>query len=230
MKSSSYTLVEIIISLVIIGILMTFGVPLYLNVIENSRAQICESNLKALRTALDIYVMEHDKFPASLSLLPQEYIREAYKRQMKEKGAWQIELAYFILQGREKGVAYAHEGGIIPNANFLKNDIAKGNLNIITCPMDREGTPAQGGYSYGVNGALADMSYADYKALAGSTPLIADCDSATFTGPGQFAARHKRYRIYPRYYYQVITKDGTLLTNLYETVQDISPVFLSGYH
>jgi prepilin-type N-terminal cleavage/methylation domain-containing protein len=211
MKNRSFTLVEIMVSLVIIGILVTFGVPLYMNVVENSKAKICESNLKALRTALDIYAMEHDSFPASLSLLPRKYIREAYKRQMKEKGAWQIELAYFILQWREQGTAYA-------NYQFLRDDIAKGNLSIITCP---KGTDPSSGISYGVNkDALEGKSYLYYKnTLAGSTPIVADCDSATFTGTGDFAyMRHKRYKVYPYFsympYYQAITKDGTLLTNL----------------
>jgi prepilin-type N-terminal cleavage/methylation domain-containing protein len=213
MKHRSFTLIEVVISLVIVSILITVGMPLYMNVIENSKARVCESNLKALRTALDIYAMEHDQFPASLSLLPRKYIREAYKRQMEEKDAWQIELAYFILRWREQGTAYA--------SYFLKDEIAKGNLNIITCPMDSSGTPASGGYSYGVNVLLTDITYADYKALAGNTPIVADCDSATFTGPSEFAyMRHKRYRIYPGIlypmpYYQAITKDGTLLTNLY---------------
>lgn len=215
MGKRSFTIVEIIVSLVIIGILATFGVPFYLNIIENSKAKICESNLQALRTALDLYAMEHDKFPASLSMLPHRYIREAYKRRSKEKDFWQVELAYFILRMKQQGVVYA-------SGNFLKDEIAKNNLNIITCPMDHEGLPpASGGYSYGVNASFADMSYADYKALPGDTPLVADCENAVFNGPGEFAyMRHKKYRIYssmayPMQYYQAVTKDGTIITNLY---------------
>jgi hypothetical protein len=159
--------------------------------------------------------MEHDQFPASLSALPQEYIREAYKRLLEGKDGWQLELAYCIAGWRHSGYVYAQSGG-----QFLKDRVAKGNLSIVTCPVDHEGTPAGGGYSYGVNSVLVDMSYADFKALDGDTPILVDCDSAVFTNMGDYAyMRHKRYRVYsffptPYPYYQGINKDGTLFRNL----------------
>jgi len=205
MAKQGFTLVEIVVVVVIVGILTTIGFPVYHNIVENSKAKVCETNLKTLQTALDIYALDNDTMPASLSLLPQKYIRMAYKQVLSGKDAWKIKLAFIIEDLNEYGIAYAA---------FLKDDIARGNITLVTCPMDLTG-PSQGGISYGVNASLANMSSIDYRKLPPATVLIGDSDSATFSGVDGLARRHKQYGIFSNQpYYQAVTKEGSLATNL----------------
>lgn len=185
MRKNAFTLTEIIIVLVVMGILATIGIPAYQNVIEDADAKVCETKLKADAIALEIYITEHDKMPASLSQLPQEEIKLAYERLLKQKDAWKIKLAYFIVGLREKGMAYA--------ASFL-NTLARGNIEMITCPRDSSVDPDHG--SYGINSILMNMTSQQYRQLSANTFLIGDCDTSTFTDSTQLAERHKHAGIF----------------------------------
>lgn len=198
MRKKSFTLLEIMIVVVVMVVLATMAIPAYQGVVEKAKAKICETNLKALEVSLDIYAMEHDTMPASLSELPQEYIKLAYSRILRQKDAWKIKLAYFISGVEKRGMVYAA---------FLRDDIAKGDIGLISCPKDHT-PPAQGGISYGFNSILAKMSARDYQNLPDATLLIGDCDGATFTNPSDLAeTRHKEIKIlFPKTYAQSISK------------------------
>jgi len=166
---------EIIIALVIVGILATLGIPAYQNAIEGSRARVCETNLRALKTSLDIYAMDHDTMPGSLGALPQEYINKAYAQVMQRPDAWKTKLANAILDWSERGLAYAY-----PNFLFI---LAQRNIGMITCPgaeyRPREGTGLDEilSPSYGLNPVLKLMNSTTYRKLPARTILISDCDA-----------------------------------------------------
>lgn len=180
MKLRGFTMTEILIVIVIIGILATIGIPSYQGLIANANAKVCQNNLKALANALDTYAMEHDVMPGDLSELPSGYIEKAYARILQEKGAWKIKLAYFIVGLRDRGLAYAG----------LLEDIARGNINLITCPADSD-PPARGGRSYGINSRVRNLSAQDYRNLAGDTLIVGDCNSAEFQNERQLALVHR---------------------------------------
>jgi type II secretory pathway pseudopilin PulG len=72
-----FTLVDIVISLIILGILATLGLPLYNNAIENAKAKACEMNLKVLLGALEAYSLERE----IIYLLPWgSCVRKIYKK------------------------------------------------------------------------------------------------------------------------------------------------------
>lgn len=205
MIKKGFTLVEVVIVVVVVGVLATIGFPVYQNIVGGAKAKVCETNLKALQTALDLYAINNDSIPASLSMIPREYIREAYNRVLNNSDSWKIKIAFIITDWKERGLAHA---------SFLAQEIAKGNISIITCPID-EDPPSEGGISYGMNSALADMSSDDYRALGGGMPVIADCESDIFDSPDDFAQRHKRYNfVSPVSYYQAVTKSGVVVNNL----------------
>lgn len=181
MGRRSFTLMEIMISTVVMGILITLGFPIYQGFIENSKGKVCETNLKALKSAMDIYAMEYDTMPGSLSELPPKYIGRAYARLMSEPDAWKVKLAYFMVEQEKKGFVYAE--------TFITR-LTKGNISLITCPKDKT-PPAEGGVSYGFNAQLANMSSKAYRALASDVALIADSDQATFTSDDNYAYRHQ---------------------------------------
>ncbi|MFA5362457.1 MAG: prepilin-type N-terminal cleavage/methylation domain-containing protein [Candidatus Omnitrophota bacterium] len=199
MKSKGFSLMEIMAALVVIGILTTMGIPAYRNFVEESKAKVCDTNLKALQTALEIYAIDNDVLPASLSQLQGKYIREAFNKIMNRPGAWKIEFAYILTGWREYGIAHAE---------FLKDEIAKGNIGLITCPKDFT-NPSSGGISYGLNAVLAEITLGDYKTIPADAVLIADCDGPVFNGVGDLSKRHFLYQGLARgEYAQIVTKKG----------------------
>ncbi len=184
MRKAAFVLMEIMVALVAIGILITLGFPVYQNIVEDSKAKVCDANLKALQNSLNVYAMEHDTMPASLSQIPQEYIKKAYAGILKEKGAWKIKLAHFVISLDKRGLAYAA---------FLKDDIARGDTKLITCPRDTNPSPTHG--SYGVNSALTNISSQDYQNLSAGTLMVGDCVNATFSSAAELTERHRHFTI-----------------------------------
>ncbi len=180
MKNKAFTLIEIMVVCVVIVILATISIPTYQTIVEKAHATTCETNLNILKSALDVYIMEHDTMPASLSRIPSEYIDDAYAKLLGQKGSWRIKLARFILDLNKKNFAYA----------ALIDTLGGGNIRIITCPNDST-SPEAGGVSYGINNSLAGMKYRDYKNLSGDILLIGDCETAAFTNASDLSSRHK---------------------------------------
>ncbi len=196
MKDKAFTLIEIMVVCVVIVILATISIPTYQTIVEKAHATTCETNLNILKSALDVYIMDHDTMPASLSLIPSEYINDAYAQLLRQKGAWRIKLARFVLDLNKKNFAYA----------ALIDTIGGGNVKIITCPNDPT-SPEAGGVSYGINNSLAGMKYRDYKNLAGDILLIGDCETAAFTNASDLSSRHKY--VFARIdYAKAIVKNG----------------------
>lgn len=202
MKKQGFTLVEIIIVLVVVGILATIGIPVYNGVIESSQAKVCQTNEEALKTALDVYVMEKDTTPASLSELPWEYIQKGYAKVLQKNDAWKVKLAYAVVGWQNRGKAYAD-----PFVNIL----AKGDIKLITCPADTT-SPENGGVSYGLNKALEGINSTAYRNLGGGTLLIGDCESATFNSASDLALKHKQGILNAKNVAQVIDNDGSVIT------------------
>lgn len=198
-RRAGFTLIEIIIVVIVVGILATVAIPTYQIIVEKSKEKICETNLNILKSALDIYIMEHDTMPASLSELPEGYIENSYTQFLQQKGAWRIKLAYFILGLEKRNLSYAEP---------LINILGEGNTRIITCPSDLT-PPEAGGFSYAVNNTLANMRYRDYKNLSGDILLIGDCENSTFTNLSELSERHRH--IFAREdYSQSISKSGNV--------------------
>ncbi|MDD5596054.1 MAG: hypothetical protein PHY94_07435, partial [Candidatus Omnitrophica bacterium] len=198
MVKKSFALMELIITIVIVGILATIAVPIYRNTIEDAEAKVCQANLKVLDAALNIYVMENDAMPGDLSNLSPAILKKAYAQVMRQEDAWKMRLAYMIVGWQERGLAYAG----------LLHDLARGDINSITCPADRT-PPKEGGVSYGLNAVLHNMRTQDFKALPNNTMLIGDNEAASFNDSSSFAARHTHVLsiLNKDEYAQAITKD-----------------------
>jgi len=198
MVKKSFALMELIITIVIVGILATIAVPIYRNIIEDAEAKVCQANLKVLDAALNIYVMENDAMPGDLSNLSPTMIKKAYAQVMRQENAWKIRLAYSIVGWQERGLAYAG----------LLHDLARGDIGSITCPADRT-PPKEGGVSYGLNAVLRNMRIQDFKALPNNTLVIADNEAAAFNDSSSLAARHAHILsvLNKDEYAQAITKD-----------------------
>ena len=203
MRKKSFTLIELIIVLIIVGGIITVAIPLYHNVVEKAKAKVCEANLKVLAAAVEIYALENDQLPGSLGQLQPQHLRKAWAQIFKEEDEWKIKLAYFIVDFDNRGLAYA-------SSNLLQRYLG-GDIKLITCPSDP--TPPPQGTSYGINCALAGMSYRDYKNLPDSYIVVGDCETSCFHSLWELSFRHKRYFFYyPSHYAHYITKARRIFT------------------
>ncbi|MFA4984726.1 MAG: prepilin-type N-terminal cleavage/methylation domain-containing protein [Candidatus Omnitrophota bacterium] len=184
MKKMAFTLIEVMLVIIIAGILFSVGVPSYQNFVESQKAKVCQTNLRTLEQALDIYAIDHDTMPASLSEIPNETIDKAFAGILQEKGAWRIRLAYFVTDlMNHDNLLYA-----APVTPFVKQ-LARGNHRVLVCPKDYA-VLEHGGVSYGINSALAKMKKKNYKQLAATTIMLGDCDMPEFSDASQLSSRH----------------------------------------
>lgn len=199
MTKYAFTIIEILIVIVVLSVLATLTFPVYKDFVEESKATVCQTNLRALETALDIYAMEHDVMPGDLSQIPGSCIERAYSRILQEKGAWKIKLAYLILDSEQVSLVYAAGPSCI--SPFLKDTLARGDIKLVTCPLDRT-PPGTGGRSYAINSIVgSDVdgdgiagTSRDYQAIPQDTVLVGDCENKHFGSANQLTARHKLQR------------------------------------
>jgi competence protein ComGC len=205
MNRRSFTIIEIVVAMVIVAILTTLVIiPAYQSALASSQEKICAENQELLKNALDIYAMEHDVMPGSLSELPASYTRRAYAQRVKEHTVYDrimLSLAGAIISWDQRGNAYAQ--------NFMRTYLTKGDIKIMTCPSDT--TPPPGGVSYCLNANLAGKSSSVYKHLAGNIILIADCDNANgvFSSGNTLSFRHNRTLFNAAGKANMITRNGS---------------------
>jgi general secretion pathway protein G len=69
--SSGFTLVELMIVMLIIGVLMAIAVPNYLSSLKGAKEAVLKEDLHVLRQAIDAYTVDKEKAPQSLDDLVQ---------------------------------------------------------------------------------------------------------------------------------------------------------------
>jgi prepilin-type N-terminal cleavage/methylation domain-containing protein len=189
MKYKAFTLMEIMVALAIVLILATLGIPTFKNVYENANAKVCETKLLTIQTGYDIYKMEHDAMPGSLSEIPYEYFNRAYAKIMQGKDSWKIKLAYFITDWKERGLAYAEP--------FLSK-LVKGQRNLLICPSDKREQANK--ISYCINKKIKGLNAEDADRAIEGEPLVVDCNGDDTGSTSEFAlgepivtSPHKNY-------------------------------------
>src|SRR5271165_3169857 len=68
-RTCGYTLVEMIVVLVVVGVMTSFGIPQFSRALEQSRADVAGANLRAIWTAERIYWLDNRTYTTSLSVL-----------------------------------------------------------------------------------------------------------------------------------------------------------------
>jgi type II secretory pathway pseudopilin PulG len=154
----SFTLMEIVVVLIICGILATIAIPMYQSVLDSSKAKVCYTNQLTILKAVDIYTLENDRMPISLTMLPAKYIQRAYA-QILPKASWKIKLAYWLVDREGLDMAYAQT-----SQPWIGKFIS--NTNILSCPLDNSAN------KYDLYpGSTAN--YTVFKSLT-ATPIIHD--------------------------------------------------------
>lgn len=65
-RQSGFTLVELLVVIVVIGILVAIVVPRLSGAKDSANRASCQSNLRLLQTGLAQYYAKHEEYPASL--------------------------------------------------------------------------------------------------------------------------------------------------------------------
>lgn len=66
---AGYTIAEILVVLVVLGLIATLAVPSVLGTIQRARESTLRQNLTVIRTAIDEYYADHLEYPKELSVL-----------------------------------------------------------------------------------------------------------------------------------------------------------------
>ena len=66
-NQKGFTLVELMIVIVIVGILAAVAVPIYQSNIKKAKMSECDAALGTIRTSLRVYFAEHGTYPANAS-------------------------------------------------------------------------------------------------------------------------------------------------------------------
>ncbi len=173
----SFSLVEIITVVFILLIVVTFGIAGYRQLVDNARQRVCETNLKALEAAVEIYALENDIVPATLGDLKLEHLKKGYAKALQE-GGWFTKFAYFIVKLNTPSEVYAQ---FLTPENLKKYGVVE---EIFHCPADKNGAP-----SYGINANIAGKKWSE---VGEDTIIVAECDDYTFDSLDDLAPRHIR--------------------------------------
>jgi general secretion pathway protein G len=75
-RRCGFTLIELLVVLAIIGTLLTIALPKYLHSVERSREAVLHQDLRVMRTAIDQFLSDTGRYPASLDdLVEKRYLR-----------------------------------------------------------------------------------------------------------------------------------------------------------
>ncbi|HUX28041.1 MAG TPA: type II secretion system protein [Terracidiphilus sp.] len=113
-QDAGFTLMELMIVMLIIGILATLAVPRFASAIRAAREAVLKEDLHVMRTAIDSYTMDKQKAPQSLDdLIQNGYLKSIPEDPMTHsKDTWVTNTsdALYSLDQTEPGVDDVHSG------------------------------------------------------------------------------------------------------------------------
>ena len=113
-RLSGFTLIELIVVMLIIAMLASLAVPRYFSSVQKSRDTVLKEDLSLMRSALDKYYGDNDKYPAALDeLVSRKYLRNIPRDPVTEStSTWVI----VPPEDADKGGVYDVHSGADGNA------------------------------------------------------------------------------------------------------------------
>jgi general secretion pathway protein G len=113
-QDAGFTLFELMVVMMIIGILMLVAVPFFKTSIKMAREAVLKEDLHVMRAAIDSYTMDKQKAPQSLS----DLVQDGYLKAVPEdpfthsKDTWVTDSngALYSLDQTEPGINDVHSG------------------------------------------------------------------------------------------------------------------------
>jgi general secretion pathway protein G len=113
-QDAGFTLMELMIVMMIIGVLAVVAVPSYKAAVRHAREAVLKEDLQVLRAAIDSYTMDKQKAPQSLDDLIQDgYLREIPQDPMTHsKETWVTDTSDSLhsLDQTDPGIDDIHSG------------------------------------------------------------------------------------------------------------------------
>ena len=113
-QEAGFTLMELMIVMMIIGVLTTLAIPSFVGAIRNAREAVLKEDLRVMRSAIDSYTMDKQKAPQSLEDLVQEgYLKVIPEDPMtKARDTWTTDTsdALHSLDQTDPGIDDVHSG------------------------------------------------------------------------------------------------------------------------
>ena len=113
-NEAGFTLMELMIVMMIIGVLTTLAIPSFVGAIRNAKEAVLKEDLRVMRSAIDSYTMDKQKAPQSLEDLVQEgYLKVIPEDPMtKARDTWTTDTsdALHSLDQTDPGIDDVHSG------------------------------------------------------------------------------------------------------------------------
>ena len=113
-NEAGFTLMELMIVMMIIGILTTLAIPSFKSAIKAAKEAVLKEDLRVMRSAIDSYTMDKQKAPQSLDDLVQEgYLKVIPEDPMtKSRDTWQTDVSDSLhsLDQTDPGIDDVHSG------------------------------------------------------------------------------------------------------------------------
>ncbi len=66
MRNRGFSIIELIVAVIIVGILASIAVPIYTNLVQSSRRSEAYATIGGIRSAMDAYYTEYNTYPHSI--------------------------------------------------------------------------------------------------------------------------------------------------------------------
>jgi general secretion pathway protein G len=113
-REAGFTLMELMIVMMIIGILATLAIPSFKAAIKSAQEAVLKEDLRFMRSAIDSYTMDKQKAPQSLDELVQEgYLKAIPDDPMtKSRETWNTDISDSLhsLDQTDPGIDDVHSG------------------------------------------------------------------------------------------------------------------------
>ena len=113
-RESGFTLIELMVVMLIIGVLMTIAVPNYIAAVKAAKESVLKEDLHIMRNAIDAYTTDKQKVPQSLQdLVESGYLKAIPTDPMtRATDSWVVDQsdALHSLDQSEPGIDDVHSG------------------------------------------------------------------------------------------------------------------------
>lgn len=76
-KEGGFTLIELMVVVLIIGILVAIAIPVFANASANARVKACKASLRTMDGAIQTYIADNEANPATIAALVPTYLKKA---------------------------------------------------------------------------------------------------------------------------------------------------------
>jgi general secretion pathway protein G len=120
-REQGFTLIELMIVMLIIGVLASIAIPIYLQSLKSAKEAVLKEDLHIMRQAIDSYTMDKEKGPQSLDDLVQGgYLKEIPVDPMTHSnGTWVTKMDDSLesVDQTEPGISDVHSGSDAVGSN-----------------------------------------------------------------------------------------------------------------